>query len=429
MIGQGRRAAATAASCALLLGLLTSCAAGSDPESGAGSDGASEGGTPTLRWLTPPDVAGLAALARECTDAAGGEYRIEVEELPADRSARRVALIERLRSGHDDVDLVGVETALTAELDATGLLGKLPTSREDDLVDDRSEAAVAASSVDDRLVTVPWWYEPQVLWFRGSAAERAGLNTSSTVTWDDLVAGAARTASTVQIVDDGGMTTWVNALVAGAGGTLLEGEGRDPEIGLDTSAGRRAASIVEAFADAGVGPGPSADALQQFAAPRGAFLVGPSSLASHPDLAVIAGELRAMPYPTTEPDQPGAPLAGVGLAPTASSADPDLALDAIECLTSPESQKTLARTTGHTPTRESLLGPAEETTAAETTADDRDALVRNALSTGVPEPDSSHVAQLWTAIDDGWSPVTAVDADTPAETQVAAERLIGGGLP
>ncbi len=422
MIGQGRRAAATAASCALLLGLLTSCAAGSDPESDAESDG----GTPTLLWLTPPDVAGLAALARECTDAAGGEYRIEVEELPADRSARRVSLIERLRSGHDDVDLVGVETALTAELDASGLLGKLPASREDDLVEDRSETSVAASSVDDRLVTVPWWYEPQVLWFRGSAAERAGLSTSGTVTWDDLVAGAARTASTVQIVDDGGMTTWVNALVAGAGGTLLKGagEGRDPQIGLDTAAGRRAASIVEAFADAGVGPGPSADALQQFAAPRGAFLVGPSSLASHPDLAVIAGELRAMPYPTTEPDQPGAPLAGVGLAPTASSADPDLALDAIECLTSLESQETLARTTGHTPTRESLLGSTEETTA-----DDRDALVRNALSTGVPEPVSPHVAQLWTAIDGGWSPVTRVDTDTPAETQVAAERLIGGGLP
>lgn len=419
MIGRGRSAAAGAASCALLAALLTAC--------GPDSDAESSGGTPTLVWLTPADVSGLAALARECSDEAGGEYRIEVEELSGDRDARRVALVERLRSGRADVDLVGVETALTAELGASGLLAELPRNRRDDLTEDRSEAAVAASSVNDRLVTVPWWYEPQLLWFRGSIAERAGLDTSSTVTWDDLVAGAARTGTTVQIADADDMPTWVNALVAGAGGTLLDGPSsggsvREPEIGLDSPAGRRAASVVESFADAEVGPGPSDEAVRQFAAPGGAFLVGPSSLASHPELAVIAGELRAMPYPTTEPGQPGSPVSGVGLAPAAGSDHPGLALDAIECLTSVEGQRTLARTTGHLPTRQTV-------TAADDATDTRATMIRTALTTAVPESVSPHVARLWTAIDDHWSPVTEVDAETPARSQAAAERLVARGLP
>ncbi|MEH3033512.1 MAG: hypothetical protein PGN07_05610 [Aeromicrobium erythreum] len=81
-------------------------------------------------------------------------------------------------------------------------------------------AALRASSEDGRLVAAPWWIDPYLLWYRGLSAERAGLDATKPVTWDDLLAGAERVGGTVQIDDpDGqGLASWVDALVRGAAG-------------------------------------------------------------------------------------------------------------------------------------------------------------------------------------------------------------------
>jgi multiple sugar transport system substrate-binding protein len=49
---------------------------------GGGSGAAA--GTPTLTWYINPDNGGQADLAKACTKAADGEYRIDVQLLPTD---------------------------------------------------------------------------------------------------------------------------------------------------------------------------------------------------------------------------------------------------------------------------------------------------------------------------------------------------------
>jgi hypothetical protein len=97
-----------------------------------------------------------------------------------------------------------------------------------------------------------------VLWFRGAAAEHAGINTSRAVSWDALLSGADRIRASVQFDDDDGtgLSDWVRALVAESGGTVIKGTGREPKIGMGGDAGRVAAGIVQYYAASGLGIGP-----------------------------------------------------------------------------------------------------------------------------------------------------------------------------
>lgn len=392
--------------------LLTGC--GADPEPA----------TPTLTWVTPPDRANLTLLAADCADEADGAYRIEVAELPTDVDERRVEVLRRLRGG-DPIDILGVDTALTGELAGSGLLSPIPASRADTLSDGVFDAALAASTVDGRLVTAPWWYDPQLLWFRGSSAERAALDTSQPVSWTALLDGARQIEGTVQI--DGrsgeGTTAWVTALVAGAGGEVLSGEGREPRIGLDSDAGRRAADVVQAYTAAGVGPGPSDDALRAFAAPGGTFLVAPSSIYSDPVISGVAAELRWTGYPVVDREV-AAPASGVGLAVPASAERKALAFDAIECLTGDDAQRTMMTGSGHAAAQESLFDDPELVDEYPM-ADE----VRASLAAAAPEPVSRYYARLRAGIEKTWEPTRSVDDDTPSRSAQVVEDLIGGELP
>ncbi len=57
-------------------------------------------GVPTLDWYINPDNGGQAKIARQCTDASGGRYRIRVELLPRDAASQREQLARRL-AAHD----------------------------------------------------------------------------------------------------------------------------------------------------------------------------------------------------------------------------------------------------------------------------------------------------------------------------------------
>ena len=54
-----------------------------------GSSQDSAGGKPTLTWYINPDAGGRQgqAIAKKCTDAAGGKYRIETSLLPNDAAS------------------------------------------------------------------------------------------------------------------------------------------------------------------------------------------------------------------------------------------------------------------------------------------------------------------------------------------------------
>ncbi|MCW2771636.1 MAG: hypothetical protein JWR27_3069 [Aeromicrobium sp.] len=402
---------------ATVLSLCVLAACGADPD---------EGSTPVVTWYAAPERLDTAALARTCTEAADGAYRIEVRQLPAHVTDRHALLVRRLLAKDDRIDLLSLDTALTAEFAAARFLAPVPSALTNELADDIAPAALAAATYRDELVVAPWWLDPQVLWYRGNTAERAGLDTTKPISWDDLVAGAQRLGVTVQVEDrDGsGLSEWVNALVTGSGGLLVDGTGRDAAVGLDSDAGRTAASVVELYEDAEVGPGPSTDALAGFAASNGGFLVASSSAVSDPALTAVAADVKAAPYPVVGPDSI-APVAGVGLAVPTSASDPARSYDAVSCLLSPDVQRVVATTARHHASRLSTYDDSAVKAAVPDLS-----VVRTAVATGRTVPATPYWSLVLAAIDQTWLPVTSVAQDsTPQESQSAVQAAIEGKLP
>lgn len=386
--------------------------------------GGSESGTPrVLTWWVVPDRIDAEAIAGTCSNAA--DYTIEIEQLPTDIDQQRTEIVRRLAAGDDSIDILSLDTSLTAEMAAARYLAAVPADIEAELTQGVLPKAAEAASHDGRLVAAPWWLDPHLLWYRGTAAERAGIDTTEPVNWDDLLAGAERLGTALQIddTDGSGLATWVRALVAGAGGTLLEGGGREPQIGLATDAGRVAAGIVQFYAGAGIGPGPSPDALTEFAGPRGGFLLASSSVVVDPVLSAVASDLSSVAYPVIDGESV-APLSGVSLAVPDTASDPALAYDAVTCLTSAESQQQMMIGSGHGATR-SAVYEADEVKSAVPSSE----LALEAVASGVNVPSTPYWQRVRTALRETWTPVGSVSpSTTPAESQRAVADLVNGGL-
>ncbi len=146
------------ASALALAGTLGACSAGD--------------GVPTLTWYINPDDGGQAEIAASCTDAANGAYRIETSLLPRDAASQREQLARRLAASDRSLDIMSLDPPFIPELAEPGFLAPVP----DDLrnTDGVVEGAVQSASWNGELVTVPFWANTQLLWYRKSVAEAAG---------------------------------------------------------------------------------------------------------------------------------------------------------------------------------------------------------------------------------------------------------------
>jgi multiple sugar transport system substrate-binding protein len=384
--------------------------------------GCGSGPTKKLTWWTLPDRVGATALARDCTDVASG-YKVEVRQLPSSLADRRAELIRRLSAHDSAVDILSLDSALTAEMASAGYLSPLPSRLR--VTNGLVPRAVEAASFEGRLVAVPWWIDPQVLWFRGAAAEHAGIDTTKPVSWDKLLAGANRIRASVQFADadETGVSDWVRGLVAESGGTLISGTDRDADIGLQGNAGRVAAGIVQYYASSGVGPGPSNQAYAEFAGTHGAFLLARASARSDPALASISGDMKAVEYPVVDRSSK-APLTGAALAVPATSTHRSAAFKVVACLTSLGSEVQAMQNSG--------LGAARSAAYASTAVNDRVPqadLFLEAANTGVNVPSTPYWYRAEQALQSSWTPIADVNPrSTPKRSASAVSAAIRGGL-
>ncbi len=370
-----------------------------------------------------PDRVDAATLAKACDTSA---YSITVKQLPTDLNDRHAALVRRLAAQATSVDVLSLDSEFTAEFAAAQFLAPVP----DDLVPayskDIAPTALGAATYRGALVAVPWWFDPQLLWFRGNTAERAGIDTTKPSTWDDLIAGARRLGVTIQIEDrDGsGLADWINALIAGGGGKVVSGSGRNAAVGLDSDAGRSAAAVVELYRQSHVGPGPSAGALATFAGPDGGFLLAPASVISNPVLAAVAPDMGWAPYPAISTTSV-APLSGVELAVPLYASHSDLSYRAISCLTSASSMRSVMMRSGHSASRLTTYDdPTVKTTYPMA------AVTRAAVTSGQSVPITPYWQLIRTGIDDSWTPLKDVKAaSTPEHSQNVVRAELAGKLP
>ena len=267
-----RRRATLAAVAALAAGSLTACGGSAKP---------------VLNWYVNPDgVDTFQKYAKQCST---DKYDISVQLLPNGATDQRTQLARRLAAEDSSTDLMNLDPVFVAEFANAGWLqeveGAIADSVQQSVEGEGDYLSGAAETVtwDDKVYAIPLWANTQVLWYRKSLAEAAGLDMTKPVTWDQVIDAASDQGGTVGVQANKyeAYVVWINALVESAGGHIIENpeaSADEVELGLESDAGRAAAEIIGTIGREGLGGAglPTADenaTMTVFQRDNGSFMV------------------------------------------------------------------------------------------------------------------------------------------------------------
>lgn len=423
--GNGRRSRRRLAGAAALLvtaGTLSAC----------GGDG---GGASSLTWYINPDSGGQAEIAERCTEAADGRYTIETSVLPRDASSQREQLIRRLAANDSSIDLMSLDPPFIPEFAQAGFLAPVPEDVAERVSEGVVQSAIDGSTWNDELVTVPFWANTQVLWYRKSVAEAAGLDMTQPVTWEQIVEAAESEGKLVgaQGARAESLTVWFNALIESAGGSIIAENSEDPakiELGLDTDEGRRAAEIMQLVAESDAAGAAFSTSTEDssatgFESEDGGFNVNYPFVYPRALSAVEAGTMdasvpedyAAAVYPRVDEDTEAAPpYGGINLGVGAFSENPELAYEAAECIVEDENQAYYFTTNGN-PASATSVYDDEEVLEAFPMAP----VIRESLELAAPRPQTPYYNEISVGIQRSYHPPASVD---PERTGKRANSLI-----
>jgi multiple sugar transport system substrate-binding protein len=325
---------------------------------GLAACGGDEGGTPTLSWYTFPEPSGsFDKAAADCTEAAGGRYRIEVKQLPTTADGQREQLVRRLAAEDSDVDLMFMDVIWTAEFAEAGWLLAFDEQVADEITEGVLEGPLATATYKDRLWGAPITSNTQLLWYRKDRVD------DPPETWDQLIEAAEALPEGERLVQAQGsryegLTVWFNALLASAGGTVISGEGDDTEVTIGDESTQRALEVLRDFsrssaADPALSNSDENIGRLAFQTGGSSFMVNypfifPSAREEAPDVFENLGWAR---YPGVEEGEPSTPpLGGGNIGIGAFTDHPDEAVEATRCLISADHQITYATDGGLPPT-------------------------------------------------------------------------------
>jgi multiple sugar transport system substrate-binding protein len=408
--------------------------------SACGSSSAGSG-PPVLTWYINPDgggsdptKGGQAQLAKECSDASQGRYSIKIQLLPNSASDQRQQLLRRLAAKDTGTDLMSMDPVFVAEFAQAGFLDPVPAADADTFTRNAVKPSVEASTWKGQLIAAPMWANTQLLWYRKSVAKAAGLDMNQPVTWSQLIEAAKSQNKTigVQAKRYEGYMVWINALVAGAGGQIIQNPGASGDqlkFGLDSPSGQAAAAVIQKVAQQGVA-GPAMGSLDETAAldlfssqATSGFLVNwPYVWAALPGNKVpFIDDVGWARYPQTVQGQPSRPpFGGIELGVNAVSTHRAEAWDAIKCITTPAHQKLYMLGTGNPAADKSVYDDPEikkQFPMAE--------LIRESLDAAAPRPLTQYYGDVSSAIQRVFSPPSSVN---PSTTPRDAANLIAAVL-
>lgn len=427
----GRRGPAVrlcAAAAALVLGAsLSAC-------------GSADSGPPELTWYINPDDGGQENIAQQCTEEAGGQYTIATSLLPRDAASQREQLARRLAAGDSSLDIMSLDPPYIPELAGPGFLAPVPEEVAEATTQDVVDGALDAATWEDELVTVPFWANTQLLWYRQSVADELELDMSEPVTWDQLMEAAEDGDKHLGIhgIRGESMTVWINALYESQGEAIIE----DPEasadetqLALDSEAGAEVARIVGTIGTEGLGgPGVTTQdenvAMAQFQGEQGSFMVNWPFVYSATQAAVEQGtvdqevldDMQWTTYPRVDQDTESAPpLGGINLGVGAASQHPDLAYEAIQCIVEPAKQTQYFLSDGNPPSSTVAYDDPEVEETYPMAPD-----IRESLERAVPRPQTPYYNEVSLGIQEHWTPIREVDDATPAQSQEFIQDVLRG---
>lgn len=417
--GRVRRAAALTISSVVAATSLTACA---QVFGVSGDDN-------TLTWWVNPDgVETQKALAEKCSE--GKPYDIDVQSLPTDATQQRVQLARRLAAEDSTIDLMNIDPPFLVELANAGYLAEVPDDLSDEATgDDVLQGIADTVTWDDKIYGIPQWANTQVLWYRKSLAEKAGLDMSKPVTWDQVIDAAADNGGTVGVQANKyeAYAIWINQLVEGAGGHIVSDvdKGVDMSVDLDSQAGKDAAAVVQKLADSNAAQpdltiSNEGTSLGLMYAGAGEFMANWTF--GYKNYEGLVGtdvtkdqfaDLGWARYPQTiEGEESKPPVGGIDIGVGAFSEHKDWAFEVAQCITEPESQSALAVTDGLMPARASVYDSADLKDAYPA---DLLTLFRESVDSGAPRPKTPYWSTISGAIQNTWHPPTSVNPDTTPE--------------
>lgn len=399
-----------------------------------------DGGPVQLTWYINPDDGGQAELAQQCSDASNGAYNISTSLLPRDAASQREQLARRLAAGDSTMDIMSLDPPFIPELAEPGFLATPPSDLIERTTGDTLEGSAAGAQWNGEFVTVPFWANTQLLFYRKSAAEAAGLDMSQPVTWQEIMDAAESQDKYlgVQGIQGESMTVWVNGLVESAGGSIVEGDAASVDgiqVDLESEAGDKAAAIVGGIGERGLGgPGISSQdenaAMTQFQGDQGSFMVNWPFIYSATAAAVEGGtvdqavldDIAWTTWPRVDEDTEAAPpLGGINLGVGADSDHQEEAFDAIECIVSPENQAQYMVTNGN-PASSAAAYEDSEVQEAFPMYD----TIRDSIEIAAPRPQTPYYSEISSGIQQNWTPIYDVNQDTPARTDEFIMSVLNG---
>ena len=406
--------------------------------------GGGSGGPPQLTWYTNPDNGGQATLAAECTEQSNGAYSITTQVLPNEATAQREQLVRRLAAGDSSVDLMSLDPVFVAEFANAGYLEPITDPADvAQLTDGVLDAALQAAYWDDQLVAAPFWANTQLLWYRRSVAEAAGIDpTSQDLTWDQIIDIAEQQGTTVGVQGNRyeGLMVLVNALIESAGGQIIENadQGDQATPSMAGPAGDRAAQIAgrlgrSSAAIPGLSTATEEEVRSAFQGGGGGFMVNWPYVYEAARSAVDAGAIDQATfddigwarYPQANPGEASAPpLGGINLAVGAYSDAKPEALAAVKCITSVENNAQYMVESGN-PAARSAAYDDPQVREAFPMAD----LIRESIADAGPRPITPYYGDVSTSVQRVWHPLSSVDEGTPQKAdEYMAEVLAGDRL-
>ena len=382
----------------LALSMLAACGGG---EGGSGAR--------AINWyvFNEPGGAYDAAVA-DCNKQAGGRYTINYVKLPTDANQQRELIVRRLAAEDESIDLVGMDVIWTAELAEAGWILPWEGERRTAAEEGKLEGPLKTVQYKGKVWAIPFTSNTQLLWYRKDRVDPPPED----FTWDEMIDDAVEkgTAVEVQARQYEGLTVWINSLIAGAGGQIVDQNG---DVKVDDTA-KRAAEIESKLAKSPAAPpGMSTNAEDQA---RQGFESGRSDYqVNYPFVYPSAGDVSEefqknmgwARYPRTDAGKPSRPpLGGINIGVSSYSEKPDLAFEAAECLANEDHQAIAAELGGLPPTTESVYD-TPKVQKAYPFAD----LLRESIEAAAPRPVTPAYSDISLAIQKTFHPPDKVDPD------------------
>lgn len=407
----------------LTASLLTGCGGGG-------------GGATTLSYFIAD--AAQADVAARCAAESGGAYSFDIQRLPNNAAGGREQLLRRLAAQDSSLDIVSVDPPFMAEFANAGFLRPFTAPERQEFSAGVLKGPLEQSTFRDTLWSAPLYGNTQLLWYRKSVLTRAGVDPAAgPVTWDQLIQGASRAGVTfaAQGRRNESLMVWVNALIASAGGSILAPGSQDLPAdkvkgGLDSPAGTAAVRImhdlaVSPAAPAGFSTAGEEDSRAAFQAADGGFMVNWPYVWAAFDSAIKKGSLPAdftkdvgwAPYPRVDAARESAPPSGgLGLSISAYSHRKDLAVTAIRCLASKQSQTEFMISAGN-PAALAAVFDDPKIRELFPMAD----AIRTGMDAATPRPVSAYYGDVTGSVQSAFHPPGAL---SPRTTPRTAEKLL-----